>query len=90
MGAVIPVERSDSKLVALIGRKICIVDRETGEWGFYDSPNRQITVLTIFYRYTVNGFCHVAIVVYIYLKVTVICSCNFLCIEDIPGIAAFQ
>ena len=29
----IPVEGSDSKVVALVGRKICIVDRETGKWG---------------------------------------------------------
>ena len=30
VGAVIPVAGSDTKLVALIGRKICILDRNTG------------------------------------------------------------
>ena len=31
VGAVVPVEGSD-KLVVLVGRKICLVDRETGLW----------------------------------------------------------
>lgn len=30
VGAAIPVKDSECKLVALIGRKICLVDRETG------------------------------------------------------------
>ena len=30
VSAVVPVEGSPNKVMALIGRKICLVDRETG------------------------------------------------------------
>ena len=32
VGAAIPCLDDDSKLVAVIGRSICLVDRESGEW----------------------------------------------------------
>ena len=32
VGAAIPCRDDDSKLVAVIGRSICLVDRESGQW----------------------------------------------------------
>ena len=34
VGAAIPCQDDDRKLVAVLGRKICLVDRESGEWRY--------------------------------------------------------